>query len=75
MSFTKIVSSNNGNIINSPCTLPMLCGYETQGINPWLENFRIFAERKSHIVKAYVGAGGRRITEIIVDFAVEVVPV
>jgi hypothetical protein len=49
----------------------MLRGYERQGINSWLKKFRIFGECKSHIVKEYADAGGRRIKEIVICFAVK----
>jgi len=73
MLFRKIVSSNNGHYYLSLYLAH--APWIRQGINSWLEKFRIFGKRKSHIAKVYVGAGGRRIKEILIDFAVKAVPI
>lgn len=59
MLFINVVSSNNDIIITS-CMMPMPMVH-CEDINSWLEKSRVSGARNSHVVKAYVSAGGRRI--------------
>jgi hypothetical protein len=74
---TRIWAEVYKGIIISSCLMPCPCSIALRGqnINSWLEKFRVLGARNNHTVKADVGAGGRRIREIIIYFAVAVVPV